>query len=99
MVGDELTYLGSRSMGGCLTRSFGHRRRFKSSLSVACLPSHLSQVVDPELPPEFRPGKNTICDMIWKRMGEKHNVYTCIYTYIVVAHKGSQAPELTKEGK
>ena len=27
------------------------------------------------------------------------NVYVYIYIYIVVAHKGSQAPELIKEGK
>ena len=26
-------------------------------------------------------------------------IYTYIHIYIVVAHKGSQAPELTKEGK
>ena len=82
----------------------GGRRRNKSivgSEGLLILSEHASKAFE-----VLKPLLNLHCACMDMYVKEYMYIYIytyamcmCIYIYIVVAHKGSQAPELTKEGK
>lgn len=78
MVGDELTYLGSRSMGGSLPRSFGHPF---AKIAPLCGVFAVALVAGGGSGTSTRVQAWQKRHLWFGKMGEKHNIYKCIYIY------------------